>query len=42
MCSTQPIENVESLKRYLEDVPLPTKSVDVVISNRVINLSGDH
>ena len=35
------IENVEFLKGYIEDIPLPDASVDVVISNCVINLSGD-
>lgn len=35
------LENVEFLKGYLEDVPLPSESVDVVISNCVINLAGD-
>jgi arsenite methyltransferase len=35
------IENVEFLKGYLEDLPLPEATVDVVISNCVINLSGD-
>ena len=35
------VENVEFLKGYLEDIPLLTTSVDVVISNCVINLSGD-
>jgi SAM-dependent methyltransferase len=35
------VENVEFLKGYLEDMPLPSESVDVVISNCVINLSGD-
>ncbi|HUO71868.1 MAG TPA: arsenite methyltransferase [Solirubrobacteraceae bacterium] len=35
------IENVEFLKGYLEDMPLTDASVDVVISNCVINLSGD-
>ncbi len=35
------IENVEFLKGYIEDLPLPDASVDVVISNCVINLSGD-
>ncbi len=34
-------ENVEFLKGYLEDVPLPDASVDVIISNCVINLSAD-
>jgi SAM-dependent methyltransferase len=35
------IENVEFLKGEIEDVPLPEGSVDVVISNCVINLSVD-
>jgi arsenite methyltransferase len=35
------VENVELLKGYLEDMPLGDASVDVVISNCVINLSGD-
>jgi arsenite methyltransferase len=35
------VENVEFLKGYLEDLPLADNSVDVVISNCVINLSGD-
>jgi arsenite methyltransferase len=35
------VENVEFLKGYLEDVPLEDQTVDVVISNCVINLSGD-
>jgi SAM-dependent methyltransferase len=35
------VENVEFRKGYLEDLPLPDQSVDVVISNCVINLSGD-
>ena len=34
-------ENAEFLKGYLEDVPLPDASVDVVISNCVINLAAD-
>ena len=34
-------ENVEFLKGHIEDVPLPDATVDVVISNCVINLSGD-
>jgi arsenite methyltransferase len=34
-------ENVEFLKGYMEDVPLPDGSVDVIISNCVINLSTD-
>jgi len=35
------IDNVEFLKGTIEDVPLPDDSVDVVISNCVINLSAD-
>jgi ubiquinone/menaquinone biosynthesis C-methylase UbiE len=35
------VDNVEFLKGYLEDLPLSDASVDVVISNCVINLSGD-
>jgi len=35
------VENVRFLKGYLEDLPLEDASVDVVISNCVINLSGD-
>jgi arsenite methyltransferase len=35
------LENVQFLKGYLEAMPLPDASVDVVISNCVINLSGD-
>jgi arsenite methyltransferase len=35
------VENVEFIKGYLEDMPLADDSVDVVISNCVINLSGD-
>jgi arsenite methyltransferase len=33
--------NVEFLKGEIENIPLPDESVDVVISNCVINLSGD-
>ncbi len=33
--------NVEFLKGMIEDIPLPDRSVDVVISNCVINLSTD-
>jgi arsenite methyltransferase len=33
--------NVEFLKGYIEDIPLPAHTVDVVISNCVINLSTD-
>ncbi|HLY50129.1 MAG TPA: arsenite methyltransferase [Solirubrobacteraceae bacterium] len=35
------VENVEFLKGYIEDMPLGDETVDVVISNCVINLSGD-
>jgi arsenite methyltransferase len=35
------IENVEFLKGEIEKIPLPDNSVDVVISNCVINLSAD-
>jgi arsenite methyltransferase len=35
------VENVEFLKGYLEEIPLPDASVDVIISNCVINLAGD-
>jgi arsenite methyltransferase len=33
--------NVEFLRGHIEDIPLPAASVDVVISNCVINLSTD-
>ena len=35
------VENAEFLEGYLEDIPLPDGSVDVVISNCVINLTAD-
>jgi len=35
------VENVEFLKGEIESIPLPDNSVDVVISNCVINLSAD-
>jgi len=35
------IENVEFLKGEIENIPLPNDTVDVIISNCVINLSGD-
>jgi len=35
------IANAQFVKGYLEQLPLPDASVDVVISNCVINLSGD-
>ncbi len=34
-------DNVEFLKGYIEQIPLPDASVDVIISNCVINLSSD-
>ena len=34
-------ENVEFLKGTIEDIPLPDDSIDVIISNCVINLSAD-
>jgi arsenite methyltransferase len=34
-------ENVEFLRGEIENIPLPDNSVDVIISNCVINLSGD-
>ena len=34
-------ENVEFLKGHIEAIPLPDATVDVIISNCVINLSGD-
>jgi arsenite methyltransferase len=35
------LENVEFLRGDIEHIPLPDNSVDVIISNCVINLSGD-
>ncbi len=35
------VTNVEFLKGEIENVPLPSASVDVIISNCVVNLSGD-
>ena len=35
------VTNVEFVKGYIEDIPLPDASVDVVISNCVINLAAD-
>ena len=35
------LANVEFIKGHIEDIPLPDAAVDVVISNCVINLSGD-
>jgi SAM-dependent methyltransferase len=35
------LDNVEFLKGEIENIPLPNNSVDVIISNCVINLSAD-
>jgi len=35
------VQNVEFFKGEIEHIPLPDNSVDVIISNCVINLSGD-
>jgi arsenite methyltransferase len=35
------VANVEFVKGYIEELPLPDASVDVIISNCVINLSAD-
>jgi SAM-dependent methyltransferase len=35
------LTNVEFLRGEIENIPLPNNSVDVIISNCVINLSGD-
>jgi len=35
------VQNAEFLKGEIENIPLPDNSVDVIISNCVINLSGD-
>ncbi|HEY1912809.1 MAG TPA: arsenite methyltransferase [Vicinamibacterales bacterium] len=35
------LQNVEFLKGEIEQIPLPDNTVDVIISNCVINLSGD-
>ncbi|NPV93081.1 MAG: arsenite methyltransferase [Firmicutes bacterium] len=35
------LANVEFLKGHIEDIPLPPDTVDVIISNCVINLSAD-
>jgi ubiquinone/menaquinone biosynthesis C-methylase UbiE len=35
------LENVEFLKGEIENIPLPDNSVDVIISNCVINLSAE-
>ncbi|MGO9753723.1 MAG: arsenite methyltransferase [Solirubrobacteraceae bacterium] len=35
------ITNVEFVKGYIEEIPLPDASVDVIVSNCVLNLSAD-
>ena len=35
------VDNVQFLKGHIESIPLPDESVDVILSNCVINLSGD-
>ncbi len=35
------VENVKFVKGYIEEIPLADASVDVVVSNCVLNLSGD-
>ncbi len=35
------VKNVEFLKGYIEQIPLPNETVDVIISNCVVNLSID-
>ena len=35
------VGNVEFVRGYIEDIPLPDGSVDVIVSNCVLNLSGD-
>jgi arsenite methyltransferase len=35
------LTNVHFLKGEIEDIPLPDESIDVIISNCVVNLSGD-
>src|SRR5579864_3804336 len=39
--TAQGVSNVQFLKGHIEQIPLPDNSVDVVISNCVINLSAD-
>jgi arsenite methyltransferase len=39
--ATAGVDNVAFLQGYLEEIPLPDGSVDVVISNCVINLAAD-
>lgn len=39
--SRSELSNAEFLKGHIEDIPLPNSSIDVIISNCVINLSAD-
>ncbi|MGH2556809.1 MAG: arsenite methyltransferase [Actinomycetota bacterium] len=39
--ATAGVDNVEFLKGYIEQVPLPAATMDVIISNCVVNLSPD-
>ena len=39
--ASQGVTNVEFLKGFIEDIPLPDQSVNVIISNCVINLAAD-
>jgi SAM-dependent methyltransferase len=39
--ATAGVGNVEFVKGYIEEIPLPDGSVDVIISNCVINLAAD-
>lgn len=38
---TAGLHNIEFLKGYLEDIPLPDNTVDIALSNCVINLAAD-
>lgn len=38
---TSGVQNVEFLKGEIEDIPLANRSIDVIISNCVVNLSSD-
>jgi SAM-dependent methyltransferase len=35
------VTNVEFVKGYIEEIPLPASSIDVIVSNCVLNLSAD-
>ena len=39
--ASEGVENVEFIKGFIEDIPLAEASVDVIVSNCVINLSAD-